>query len=239
MKSLLYRIARRVRRWRNYRLISSWVAGKNGLEIGGPSQEFSKAGLIPIYPILGSLDNSNYAERNVWSGARVDYVNEATRLDSIEDGKYDFVLACHVLEHVANPLKAVREWHRVLKPSGALLVLLPDKNYTFDHRRPYTTFEHLRSDFEADIQEDDLTHLDEILSLHDLGQDLPAGTPEEFRERSLHNFANRCLHHHVFDPRLVPEILSFGGFTLLHESVDFPPHIIALGRSERIQSDAN
>ncbi len=213
-------------------MIAAAVAGKKGIEIGGPSHEFSAAGLLPIYPLVGSLDTSNYAERNIWSGDKVDYVHDATRLESVEDSKYDFLLACHVLEHIANPLKALKEWHRVLKPGGAILLLVPDKNHTFDHRRPYSTFEHLKLDFERDTREDDLTHLDEILSLHDLNQDLPAGTPEEFRERSLHNFENRCLHHHVFDPNLIPKIFSFGGFELIHELGGFPPHIIALGRRQ-------
>jgi SAM-dependent methyltransferase len=230
MTKLQTRISRRLQRWWNFRLISWSVAGKSGIEIGGPSHEFSKAGLIPIYPLLGSLQTCNYTQWNLWSQDKVNYVHDATKLESIEDGKYDFLLACHVLEHVANPLKALNEWHRVLKPGGSLLVLLPDKNHTFDHRRPYTTFEHLKEDFERDTQEDDLTHLDEILFLHDLEKDPPAGTPAEFKERSLKNFENRGLHHHVFDPKLLPGLFSFAGFRLLHESVAFPPNIIAFGR---------
>jgi len=230
MLRLLDRVSRRLQRWYNYRLIASSVAGKKGLEIGGPSYEFSKVGLIPIYPLLGSLETSNFSQGNLWSGDTFDYILDATRLESVEDGRYDFLLACHVLEHVANPLKALKEWHRVLKPHGSLLILLPDKNHTFDHRRPYTTFAHLKEDFDRDTKENDLTHLDEILALHDLDKDPPAGTLAEFKERSLRNFENRALHHHVFEPKLLPEILSFGGFKVLRTSVSFPPNIIAFGR---------
>lgn len=230
MPRLLDRVSRRLQRWYNFRVIASSVAGKKGLEIGGPSHEFSKVGLIPIYPLLGSLQTSNYSQGNLWSEDTFDYILDATRLESVENGQYDFLLACHVLEHIANPLKALKEWHRVLKPHGSLLILLPDKNHTFDHRRPYTTFAHLKDDLDRNIEENDLTHLDEILALHDLERDPPAGTLAEFKERSLRNFENRALHHHVFDPKMISELFSFAGFKLLRESVDFPPNIVAFGR---------
>ena len=43
--------------------------GKSGIEIGGPSQVFSKRGIFPVYPIAGSLDNCNYCSNTVWGGA--------------------------------------------------------------------------------------------------------------------------------------------------------------------------
>jgi hypothetical protein len=56
--------------------------------------------------------------------------------------------------------------------------LLPDKRRTFDHRRPVTTLAHLIADLNADMAEDDLTHLPEILALHDLERDPDAGNME-------------------------------------------------------------
>ena len=38
-----------------------------------------------------------------------------------------------------------------------------------------------------------------IYKEHDLSMDTPAGTFEQFRERLMKNYENRCLHHHVFD----------------------------------------
>jgi len=52
-----------------------------------------------------------------------------------------------------------------------MLLILPDKRFTFDHKRAVTTFNDLIDDFVRDIDETDLTHLDEILSLHDLSMD--------------------------------------------------------------------
>jgi ubiquinone/menaquinone biosynthesis C-methylase UbiE len=230
MSRLLERVSRRVKRCDMFLVIAPSVFRRKGLEIGGPSRDFSKGGLIPLYPLVGTLHTSNYLKANIWSNEAFDYIHEATQLKSIEDGTYDFLLASHILEHVANPIKALKEWHRILRPGGSLLVLLPNKEHTFDHRRPYTSFAHLIADFEVDTGEDDLTHLEEILRLHDLQMDPPAGTLEQFRTRSLDNFENRALHQHVFDPKIISDLFSFAGFRLVRESTYFPPHIIAFGR---------
>lgn len=230
------------------RRIAAAVAGKRGLEIGGPSTVFSPGQpnplLPPVYSLAASIDNCNYAANTVWSegaaGATFEYlpgappghqyIVDAARLTAIDDEAYDFLLASHVLEHVANPLKALQEWRRVLKPGGYALILLPNKAYTFDHRRPDTPFAHLQQDLQHDTRDDDATHLEEILALHDLELDKPAGTPEQFRERSLRNVENRCLHHHVFSPRLLRKALRNTGFDVLYVSRVLPPHILAFAR---------
>ncbi len=151
-------------------------------------------------------------------------------------GSYDFVLASHVLEHVANPLRALREWKRVLKPEGVLLVLVPDKLTTFDHRRPFTTIEHLEADFRANTQENDLTHVDEILALHDLSLDLPAGSPEAFRERCLQNHSFRAVHHHVFSLEVLGLALQRSGLRVLVLATERPCHIV--GFAQKVSSES-
>ncbi len=109
---------------------------------------------------------------------------------------------------MANPLKAMKEWVRVVKGGGHLLLVLPNKAANFDYRRPVTKFEHLLDDYLRAIGEDDLTHLEEILQLHHLSRDPPAGDPEAFRQRSMDNVKNRTLHHHVFDRELIGQIFK-------------------------------
>jgi SAM-dependent methyltransferase len=55
----------------------------------------------------------------------------------------DFVIACHVIEHVANPGRFVAELTRVLRAGGFLVIAAPDKNFTFDRARPLTSIESL------------------------------------------------------------------------------------------------
>lgn len=97
----------------------------------------------------------------------------------------------------------------MLKTEGMILLVLPNKLYTFDHRRPVTTMAHLIDDYNRNTGEDDMTHFEEILKLHDLKKDKHAGSFEEFRERGLQCFEKRSLHHHVFDIALLKEIFSF------------------------------
>lgn len=223
----------------------SKVEGRFGLEIGGPSGAFGDTGVLPLYSHLAGLDNCVFSLETIWEGQRAEgptyfyhpgkpigfnFIREATDLVDIGDHQYDFVLSSHNLEHISNPLKALNEWIRVVKSGGAVIVLLPDHRLTFDHRRKPTPIEHIVEDYELGRDESDLTHLPEILELHDLSRDPAAGSMEEFRRRSLKNFENRCLHHHVFDETNSRRLLEVAGLTV--ECIEFakPNHIAILGR---------
>jgi SAM-dependent methyltransferase len=224
----------RLRHWRrplpNRRLYEGYVRGKAGLEIGGPSPLFSI--VLPLYPQARSVDGVNFSASTVWEGSLtpgrtfryyrhrlgMQYLCEATDLAPIAASAYEFVLSSNCLEHVANPIKALLEWKRVLRGGGALVLVVPNKASNFDHRRPFTSFEHLLEDYERGTTEDDLTHLEEILALHDLSRDPPAGSLETFKARSLENFTNRTLHHHVFEPETVARMLRYAGFEVIATS---------------------
>lgn len=210
--------------FRHYR---PFVENKHGVEVGGPSALFRT--VLPVYEFVGRLDGVNFSTDTIWEGRLESgetftyyknrtghqFIADATDLSDIASESRDFLLSSNCLEHVANPLKALVEWKRVIKPGGALILVLPNKESNFDHRRPFTRFEHLLDDFNGDVGEDDLTHLDEILALHDLPMDPPAGDLEHFRQRSLKNFENRTLHHHVFDIPLIEKMLDYVGFEVL------------------------
>ena len=52
---------------------------------------------------------------------------EADVLDLPMEGRsVDGILAKHLLEHIVDPIAALTEWHRVLKPGGKIVVLCPD-----------------------------------------------------------------------------------------------------------------
>ena len=217
-----------------------YVHGKCGLEIGGPSQVFQRGKILPIYQELGRLDNCDFSESNVWAKHSESFVFDPNKpsgrtffcdgsnLVNVLDSTYDILLSSHNLEHFANPVKALKEWQRVLKPSGALVLVLPYYRATFDHRRQPTGVDHMFDDFNQNIGEDDLTHLDEILEKHDLTRDPLAGSKEDFHKRSINNYSNRCLHHHVFDERNSRELLVRVGFRVLLVDLAIPHHICIL-----------
>jgi hypothetical protein len=125
------------------------------------------------------------------------------------------------------------EWLRVISDEGLLLVVVPKKEATFDHNRPINSFEHLKSDFENNIGEDDLSHLEEILQLHDLSLDyLPNRTIEAFKVRSVNNFQNRALHQHIFDMDLLQKIFCYFNLEVL-ESVTIQTDYIILGKKKK------
>lgn len=230
---------------RHFDVYESAVAGRRCLEVGGLSEIFTDIGFMPIYPKIQSLDNCCYSAQTIWTQRKAgqnpfpewampadsrNIVSDATALAAFEDGAYDCVLASHCLEHVANPLRALGEWKRVLKPGGTLLMVLPHKEGTFDWRRPTTRIEHLLTDYQNQVGEDDLTHVPEVLEYHDLTRDPAAGTLEQFRQRCLENFRYRAMHHHVFDTHSAVALIDRAGFEVIQVGTVKPCHIVVLAR---------
>src|SRR5579872_5561756 len=104
------------------------LRGSHALEIGGPSEAFGDLGCIPVYDVLKTVDNCLYAGDTIWTGevkssegfiystskpSGRQFICEATDLH-LADTSYDCLLASHCLEHVANPIRALREWRRIL-----------------------------------------------------------------------------------------------------------------------------
>jgi SAM-dependent methyltransferase len=188
---------------------------KVGVEIGGPSG----TGNV-IYKHAAILDNIVFSNDTVWANHTEKYnyypnkqgnviINDAVSISKVSDNAYDFVFSSHCLEHIANPMKAVQEWLRILKPEGHLIIVVPEKSHCFDHQREYSSFSTLLSQYEKNVGEDDLSTLQEILRKHDLRLDPWAGSFENFTKRSLDNYKNRCLHHYVYNPKLLNEICAY------------------------------
>ncbi len=232
-------------RAKSFQKFESLLRGSNGIEIGGPSQVFTAKGLFPVYPIAGHLDNCNFGGTTVWEGdikegltfqfdrnkpSGRQYIAEATAMQNIPSASYDFAISSHALEHTANPILALSEWIRLLKDQGTLVLLLPHKDGTFDHRRPVTTMQHLMADFNAGMAEDDLTHMSEIMALHDLERDPGAGDLATFKARSERNFENRCFHHHVFDTHLAVRLVDHMGLQIRAAEAIRPMHILVVAQ---------
>ena len=193
----------------------SSVKGKKTIEIGGPSLIFKR--YIPVYPKLKSLDGVNFSNKTIWEGKinigknynyygkkkRFQFISEATDLRHINSSAYECLLSSHCLEHTANPIKALKEWFRILTSNGVMILILPRKDNNFDRNRLVTSFEHLLKDYEEDMLENDLTHYDEIIKLHDLSLDSAIKNLDELKKSGNNNFISRSFHHHVFDENLI------------------------------------
>jgi SAM-dependent methyltransferase len=197
------------------KLLQKISNNKFGVEIGGPSS----TGQI-IYENSNNIDNVIFSKTTIWSNHTDEYnyypgkqgkviISDAVNIPVIENETYDFCFSSHCLEHIANPLKGLNEWLRIVKNDGYIILILPEKSRCFDHRRDISSFSKLVKQYENNVDESDLSTLSEILEKHDLSMDGCAGTFENFVKRSLDNFNNRCLHHYVYDTNLLKTICNY------------------------------
>lgn len=64
---------------------------------------------------IATARQRDLANVHVMDGAKLDF----------PDNSFDLVIASDVLEHIEDETAALREWHRVLRPEGHLLVFVP------------------------------------------------------------------------------------------------------------------
>lgn len=87
-----------------------------------------------------------YPELNDKALVNTDIIADGEKLESIADSTQDFVIANHFVEHCQDPISAVLNMLRVLKPGGILYLAIPDKRCCFDADRPVTPLEHIMRD---------------------------------------------------------------------------------------------
>lgn len=68
----------------------------------------------------------------VWAGGDITQVIEP-------DTRFDFIVAAHVIEHTTDVIGLLNSAATLLKPSGVLSLIVPDKRFTFDRARPLST----------------------------------------------------------------------------------------------------
>jgi predicted SAM-dependent methyltransferase len=229
---------------RIFRQNKSHFKNKSGIEIGGPSQVFSTDGPLPVYGVAGKIDNVNYSSETFWGNTGegknfvissskengYQFISEASDLIGIKDNSYDFLLSSHVIEHLANPLKAVNEWKRIIKTGGYMVIIAPDRQRTYDHKRPLTSFEHIMEDYLNETDESDVTHLREIIELHDLSLDTTVDSFEDHEKRTRDNLNTRIAHHHTFDTDLLIRLVRYCKLTVTGHQTFKPFHLAVIAR---------
>ncbi|MCC5617187.1 class I SAM-dependent methyltransferase [Nostoc sp. CHAB 5836] len=117
------------------------------------------------------------------------------------DKKFDFVVLCHVIEHIPNVIGYILDLHNLLKPGGLIIIACPDKRITFDASRPSTTIEHLLDDYYNNRNYPSLEHILEFAKAasDDLRQK-SIESPKEFYRWGCDNFESGLAdaHCHVW-----------------------------------------
>lgn len=109
-----------------------YMSGFNGLDIGYAGYT---SGCRPILPTAIGIDK-DYPGYN---GLRLPF----------EDNSQDYVYSSHCLEHITDYFSTIREWHRVTRVGGYIVIIVPHKflyekkqslpsRWNEDHKRFYT-----------------------------------------------------------------------------------------------------
>jgi len=156
----------------------------------------------------------HYPELNDKNLVEVDIIADGERLESISDATQDFVIANHFVEHCQNPIAAILNMFRVLKPGGVLYLALPDKRCSFDVDRPVTPFEHLLRDYHEGPAWSRRQHFEEWTRLVNKVLD----DEEAERQIALNLEMDYSIHYHVWTQaemfELVVELRKMVSFEL-------------------------
>lgn len=146
-----------------------------------------------------------------------DYHGDACSLP-FHDDSLNYVVCSHVLEHVANPVAALREWYRVVRPGGIVYFVVPDRRVTWDRRRPLTPVAHFLEDHARGTRDSDPTHLEEFIENLIWEEFWPhldpvalAAAREDFAARHRHAVAHGLdinIHFHTFEPSNVRGLIE-------------------------------
>lgn len=152
----------------------------------------------------------------MYPGARLpDIQSDSESFPSIDDDAFDFIVANHVLEHVTSPIDALREWRRILRDGGLLMLALPDKRFTFDAPRKRTTLAHLVADAESksDPRDRNYAHLEEWATHV---EKLPRDSSEWRRWVDDQYARGYSVHNHVWIARDVLSLIAYvGGWSVV------------------------
>ena len=130
-------------RWRSG-FITRYLGGPVVLDIGFRGGSLEEARAVTPHAVGVDLDYPGYDGRRLpWT-----------------DGSVDAVFSSHVLEHIDDPIGALRDWFRVLRVGGYVVCHVPHQflyekkaylpsNFNPDHKRFYTPARLLREVEEA------------------------------------------------------------------------------------------
>lgn len=128
-----------------------------GIEIGGSAHNpFNLPNCLNV-DYTDSMDT-------IFKQAEFELCGEKMSVDVVADGSnlpfkdatYDYVISSHVIEHIFDPIKAVKEWLRVIKPGGYIFTIAPLKESVPYENRPITKLQELIDRHEGKLKPEDI-----------------------------------------------------------------------------------
>ena len=102
-----------IRRSYDKRYATRWLTGF-GIDIGAGGDTIGN--YRPLFPFMGHVKS--------WDVENGD----AMVMAGVEDSIYDFVHSSHCLEHLKDPILAIKHWVRICRPGGHIIIIIPDEN---------------------------------------------------------------------------------------------------------------
>ena len=102
-----------IRRLSNPNFITKYFVG-HGIDIGGGNDSLEKYSYL--FPNIKSVRNYDRPD------------GDAQEMSNVKDNFFDFVHSSHCLEHLDSPVKGFNNWLRIVKPSGYLIITVPDED---------------------------------------------------------------------------------------------------------------
>ena len=88
--------------------------------------------------------DGNGIQMETWDNSKLDIISDIASIP-IEDNSYDNILCTEVIEHIPHPIDALKEFSRILKPGGKLILTAPFCSLT--HFAPYHFYSGFNSYF--------------------------------------------------------------------------------------------
>lgn len=113
-----------------------------GLEIGASFNPVLRKAAGYAVEILDYVDTEQL--RRLYPDAEIETVDYVSHGSSIADtiphrGRYDYIIASHVIEHQPDIIGFLDDCTALLKPEGVLALVVPDKRRSFDMFMPLST----------------------------------------------------------------------------------------------------
>ena len=118
----------------------------------------------------GQFPKSGYINLDISSNAKADISHDLDKFPyPFEDNSFSLIEADHILEHLKNPTKVMKELHRILEPDGKLIIRVPHFTRGFtnpDHKAGFdisfhywfsSKFQHWYVGFEFNLKKMKLT----------------------------------------------------------------------------------
>lgn len=138
-------------------LAHKYLDNLKGIEIGGSAHN-------PFnLPDCINVDYTDSME-TVFKQSEFELCGEKLAVDVVADGaklpfeneSYDYVISSHVIEHFFDPIAAIKEWLRVIKPGGYIFIIAPTQYAIPAETRSPTTVDELIKRHHGEIKESDI-----------------------------------------------------------------------------------